>query len=365
MISYEYLLRYRLASGDASLDSTIARSSEWVTRMYTDRYTTFRGVSTRQDMPDATHKAVPMLLGLESLTATSAHYCDMAELLLDRIEASHVSAPVQHGGIAWIAAASAHSPSAAASARGARRAPCVQRFKSQATEYVTIEQPGYQSFIAFRSFPPRKGLQTWAVRGEPPFIFPEDGAPSTIRFWGYDSATRNITDWDVVREDRGAQTSVTARSGDLTSSYLITPYSLVVVHSFGSETDSEVIWSGSDRHIGGYHVNGPSVTASGAKGGLYWWGMSPRIGQDGFSVVFRETAATLVFAFSSNSFERLGEVATRNGQIRVSWRDDGGRFDAVLNHSAERLALPTGFGRPHDEGVAQLEPCEVRIAVGM
>jgi len=362
MISYEYLLRYRTATADDSLDPVIERSTDWVTRMYTDRYTTFRGVSTRQDIPDATHKAVPLLLGLERLSSRAPWYSVMADSLLDRIERGYETAPAQHGGIAWVAAAAAHnSATSNGSNLAARRAPSVRSYSSQATSYTTVEQPGYQALIAFRSLSPRKGLQTWAVRGEAPFIFPEDNQPSCAISWGHDSARDNVTEWDTIREDAGRFPSFTTRTGDGVTSYVVTPMTLVVVYSFDTPRETLIRWCASSRHTGGFHLQNGFVSAIGAKGSLHWWGGEPTISEDGFVVEFRGDLLTQAFAFSAGGFRRTGSIASEDGLITLSWEDDAGSYAAVANHAPRPLPLPPDAKPPQNEHATPLDPCEVRV----
>ncbi len=365
MISYEYLLRYRLAMGESSLDPVIQRSTDWVTRMYTDRYATFRGVSTRQDLSDATHKAVPLLFGFELLSSRISWYSEMAETLLDRIEHGYEAAPVQHGGIAWVAAAAAHNPLASAGRTVAgRREPSVRLYSSQATSYAAIEQAGYQTLIAFRSLAPRKGLQTWAVRGEAPFIFPEDGNPSCAVWWGNNSSRVNVTEWDTFREDSRQFPSFTSRIGDSAVSYVVTPVTLLVVYSFDTPREATFRWCGSRRHIAGFRLQNGAVSASGTKGMLHWWSGEPEISQDGFTAEFRGNVLAQAFAFSAGSFQRIGSILYQDGLIRLFWKDEAGSYAAVLNHAPRRLYLPPDADHFHDEGVTLLDACEVRVFPG-
>ncbi|HPU85168.1 MAG TPA: hypothetical protein PLE60_07520 [Candidatus Latescibacteria bacterium] len=362
MISYEYLLRYRFAAEDESLDPVIESSTDWATRMYTDRYVTFRGVSTRQDISDATHKAIPLLLGFERLSSRVPWYSEMAENLLDRIERGYEAAPVQHGGIAWVAAAAAHNPATwNVSSPAARRAPSVRSYSSQATSYATVEQRGYQALIAFRSLSPRKGLQTWAVRGEAPFIFPEDNHPSCAISWGHDSARDNVTEWDTIREDADQFPSFTTRTGDAVTSYVVTPMTLVVVYSFDTPRETVIRWCGSSRHTRGFHLQDGFVSATGAKGALHWWSSEPAISSDGFVVEFRGSFLTQAFAFSAGGFRRIGSIASQDGLISLFWEDDGGKFAAIVNHAPRALPVPPYFNRPHNEHATLLDPCQVKV----
>ena len=359
-ISYEYLMRYRIMTEDPSLDPIIRRSTDWMAEMYTDCLTVFQGASTRHDSPNTAHKAAPMLLACELFVEDSPQYADMADSILLRLEERCPEAPAQHGSIAWITAAAHHKPDATARASGARRPAWVHHYAIDATEYYTVGQEGYQTMLALRGLPAKKGMQTWAARGEPAFIFPEEGHVSTVRAWGYDLAGRDATRWESQRADTSDIASVTAQHGALLVTYLVGPQSLIVVHTLEREQERETVWCGSKRHIKGYVLDGTKVKAEGARGALYWWGPAPVLSEDRLEIRFRDRAATQVYAFSRGELRRGGEAQLEGEALMVEWTDAAGHYVAVVNHATK--SVPVALRLPGDRTEkATLEPMQAHV----
>ena len=122
-ISYAYLIRYRLMTGDETLDPVIRRSTNWMTEMYTDLTVPFLGLSTRYDSPAGGSKAFVQLAGYELFMDEAPEYADLADRLLDETLRRYPDRPIDHGGITWMTAARYHDPEAFASGRGATREP--------------------------------------------------------------------------------------------------------------------------------------------------------------------------------------------------------------------------------------------------
>jgi len=338
-ISYEYLVRYRMMTDDASLDPIIRRSTDWLAEMYTDTFEPFQGASTRHDRADTSHKAVQMLMGFELLVDTAPHYSDMADSLLAHCRERVPAAAAHHGSITWITAAATHDPAKSARGAGVPRPSWVHRYSTDATEYFTLGQPGYQAMISLRGIPEKKGVQTWAVRGQHPFIFPEGRRVSTVRAWGFDLAARDVTKDDEVRWDRSDISTVTASHGDLLVTYLIAPETMVIVHTFAREEDRETVWVTTARQGEGFEIHGDRATARGTGGSLHWLGPRPSQGEDASQVRFRSSAVTQVYALASGRFA-WGQQSSPGGEgSLVEWDDGSGRYLALVNHRNRSVSV--------------------------
>ena len=375
-VTYNYLIRYRLMSGDDSLDPVVLRSTDWMAEMYTDQTDVFLGVSTRYECEDGGAYLLRALPGFELFVDERPHFADLSETILDETPKRYSRSVLGNGGVGWITAAWLHRPDAVAAAKGTLPPNYVRRYAEQATAYYTVAQPGYSAMLTLRGLPARKGLQTWAARRSSPFIFPDNGRPSTVQAWGYDLSERDVTEWDAERHDTSDLPSVTGWHGDLAVTYLVSPRSTIVVHSLARTQGRTTIWRGSPRYIAGYQLDGDRVVADGAAGALYGWGPPPTIREDGLAVCYRDTSATQVYALASGRFlrgrdlppgERAQAAGSLSGGVRlVEWVDDAGHFVTAVNHGAARATaaarLPDGRTESVDLARGQAQVWKVEAA---
>jgi len=270
--------------------------------------------------------------------------------------ASYLPEVLENGGLCWMNAAALHRPGAVVSQTdpGERRMRWLNRYEGQATAYWTVGTQTYRSFLVLRGLPPRKGLQTWAVNGSNPFIFPEIGRESTVTGWGTDLAGRDVSLHDRSRSDETALPTISARHGPIWVTYVVGSRSLVVIHT-ASAGDRETLWRGSGRYVGEYRIapGGSRVIAENAQGALAWWGPAPSIDPDRLTIRFRDSAASQIYAFASGPFRTGAELTERNrgrvlsgDAVLAEWKDDSGHFVVVVNHSdgttAATISLPGG-----------------------
>ena len=344
-ISYAYLIRYRLMTGDESLDPIIRRSTDWMTEMYTDLTVPFLGLSTRYDAPNGGSKAFVRLAGYEMFIDDAPEYADLAVTLLDETLKRYPDRPIDHGGITWMIAARYHDPEAFASGRGAAREPWVHHYEDTSHEYYTVGQPGYRTMITLRSIRRRKGLQTWAARNADPLIFPERDRPSTTLAWGYDLAGRDVSGEEWHRydapNDATAIHSVSAQHGELVATYLFSPASVVVVQSMADPEDRETVFAGSERFIESFALADGRVESDSVPGSVVAWDGAFALDDDGLAARLRNDAATQAYALASGSFTPGALAVGNDGGITVGWTDTSGTYEAHINQ---------GFG---GEGLAR------------
>jgi hypothetical protein len=355
-VSLEYLLRYREMTGNTALDSTVLRSVDWMQEMYTDRTVPLLGVSTRYELEDGGRKMVTMLPALEKYVAVRPWYGALADSIIEAAGASYLPEALENGGICWMSAAALHGAHAGVpqTAAGAQHTRWLHRYEGQATAYWTVGTDAYRTLLVLRGLPPRKGLQTWAVNGSNPFIFPEAGRESTVNGWGMDLAGRDVSLHDKSRFDETALPTVSARHGAMWVTYVVGPQSLIVIQT-AATGERETLWRGSARHIGGYRLapDGSRVVAENAQGSLLWWGPAPSIEPDRLTVRFRDSSATQIYAFASAAMRTGAELhepepsrIVSGDAVLVEWKDDSGHFAAIVNHSdgtaAATVALPGG-----------------------
>ncbi len=351
-VSYEYLARYRLMTGDRKLDPTLLRATDWMLEMYTDETAPFLGVSTRFEQLEGGAETTCLLPGLELFADERPWYRDSVEAILRKVQERYSGSILKNGGIGWLSAAAAHRDVAEAPAP---RPAYIGRYTDQATDYSTFGGEAYQTMIAYRSLPPKKGLQTWAVRGAPAFLFPGGNVPSTVRAWGFDLASCDVTVWDPVRTDRGGDVhSLSARHGEMLVTYLLAPHTTIIVQTLPRPTPRETVWRGGEVETGSYYIDGPRVRAHGAPGALHWCGPRPEIADDGLTIAFRDDAATQVYALAVGEFN-FGDGLTEDGAqeptglVHVAWHDNLGHYSATINHATEAAVAhvpnPVGKGK--------------------
>ena len=346
-VSYEYLLRYYIMTGDTELEETVLGATDWMTEMYTDRLAPMVGLSTRYDTPDGELNIFRLLVGYEMFSHRRPEYPALAANLLDQVSRRRSRASTDHGGISWLTAARLHDPRFIPS-EPVPLEPWVHRYSQTSIHYYTVGQEGYQTMAILQSVRPKKGLQVWAVRGSDPFLFAEDPQASTLRSWGLDLRSRDVTNDDWSHNDRPAEggagvSNVTAAHGPLVVSYLFTPASTVVIHTLPEGGDRETVWSGSRRFIEGYRLDGDRVVAEGAEGSLQWWGDAPTLSENALQVAFRDSSSTQAYAFAAGAFTAR-ELGTNGSVVHVTWQDDSGRYEAYVNQSRGAADAEIGGG---------------------
>jgi hypothetical protein len=339
-VTYQYLVRYRMMSGDESLDPLIRMTTDWMAEMHTDTQFPFQGVSTRYDRKGPTGKSSLILGGYELFAHDVGWYASSADDLLTQVSRTTPQAAVSHGGISWITAAWLHNP-ATVSSQATKRPPYINKYEDTSHRYFTLGTDYWQAITAMRGSRRRKGLQTWAVRGHTPFIMPDpDGAASSVLSYGFDLKSCDITANEPTEIVTGDVPALIAKHDQLTVVYLVTPASLVVVHSFPEPTQHECVWGALKQAITGYHLDGECVRADGTAGSLWWWGDAPTLSDNGMRIVFSGENRTQVYAFTAGTFEKVGEIS--NGDVvKLEWHDESGRYAVDLDLSSDRIVTAT------------------------
>ena len=345
-VSYEYLLRYRFMTGDTTLDETIFRATDWMGEMYTNRFAPFVGLSTRYDTRGNEMKVYCLLAGYEMFMEQHPEYADLSENLLNEVIRQLPEAGVSHGGITWMTAAHLHNPEVARRGYGTTREPWFRRYSQTSIHYYTVGQQSYQTMAVLMSVRSKKGVQVWSVNGSDPFLFAEDGRESTVRAWGLDLRSRDVTRDDWYRRESSADggagvSTLVAGHGPLAAGYIFTPGATIILHRMNEPQDRETVWSGSGHYINGYRLHEDRVTADGADGALHWWGSSPTLSADSLQIVFRDTAAVQVYGLASGYFS-AGQMAVHGSIVQLSWIDDSGLYDAYLNMSSSTAEARVG-----------------------
>jgi hypothetical protein len=333
-VSYEYLYRYVAWTGDTTLLPSLSKSTRWLTETYTDAWFTFAGVGTRYDLPGTNYKAYRLLLGFEDFVNQEPAYAQLAESVIAHSASYDPTSPADHGGTTWIMAAYHHNPDLVPESE-ARLAPYVHRWEDSSILYFTAGLPEYRTMVTLRGTPARKGLQTWAATGSPAFLAPSSQLTSTVRAWDVDLAGRDVSnenDWkrfDRAEDGETDVSSISARHGRLTVTYILTDAATLIVHSLGEER-RETVFAGDPGITGGYRLDGNRVVAERASGELRWWQTAPSSTDNG-EIIFQDTSAVTAFSISSGEVS-TGEMTTDGSVLTLEWRDKSGSYRVRLNH---------------------------------
>lgn len=349
-VSYEYLIRYYLMTRDDGVRQVLERATEWMSEMYFDQWVAFLGVSTRYDNPGSDHDSARLLPGYELLVADHPEYADLAKRALDQTSEHFPTMATSHGAISWMTAAHYHAPETFAEAEGTEREPYVNKYKNGAYEFYTVGRERYQTMLTMRSVPPKKGLQTWGVKGSAPLLYPGSENPSTIRMWGFDLASRDVSlhDWTRrggVSPEGNALPYVSAAHGSFVASYIFSPHTTLIVHT-GNAGDRETRWCGDEAFHNGFTTHGDHASADGVEGTMHWWGDPPALEDDGFSLVFRSDGGVQAFALAAGQFTRHDTAQIEGEAALFEWSDPSGHYVAVVNGTARSIPavvrLPDG-----------------------
>ena len=346
LVSFEYLVRYQLMTGDSALDAVVERSLTWLEGMFTDSLEPFRGLSSRKDESKTGHTAARLLPAFEMLAERHEVFAGRAEDLLDKVAALYPAAAASHGGISWMTAAHHATVPSDPAAHGERKT-FVREYWNNASYYVHVRQKGYQTGVVFRGIPEKKGLQIWAAGNGAPFLCTDPDRICTAKSWGFDLKAVDVhVDTRAVMqrpEETACQTGVVSIAhGPLSVTYLFTPETTVVVQTLADGLERETTWRCSERYGCRYVREGDLIRCDGAPGVFAWWGAEPVIEEDGRTIAIRDSAPTQVFAFSTGEVVGCALTEISPGVVEVLWRDTEGAYRALVNHADMPVTL-SGF----------------------
>ncbi|MDP3001182.1 MAG: hypothetical protein Q8N47_27110 [Bryobacterales bacterium] len=322
---WAYVYLYRLFSGRDELDPKLRNAMRWFAVYNSFRafpLVTGASVRMRQANPGNLQDLAP---SLERFSHEDPFWARLAENVLEKKEkylpefGGHMISP-----LIW---------AMLENGRPANTFPLpdwyvnhVRMYDRTEVQYALISR-GYQTGVVFRGrhkegyYSPLRGLQTFALGREYPILLHTDGAHSTTRADGIDTAAMD-TDEAVLLGDA----VIAERRGTLWTLYAFTPASAVVLYG-GARGAIESEWVFDPAVVSRPSLDRArrAVRFEGRQGRIYWLEGEARLADGMLAVAARPPLNA--FAFSGGDFRFLerrdGELifADRSGRYRLSFGD--------------------------------------------
>jgi len=239
-----YLFLYRWIMDDSSLDSTLIRSLDWCTKVFTTGAVPLEGMSTETWSTDG-RSLVPLMGAFAYYSQQQAKFEQFATHYLSAFIDLEQSFSAQNGAYTFLLGSHFHEVP-----DKVQTIPYDNYTHFYENEHSTYYLVGmnYQTAVTLRGRLPLKGMQTWSYKGEPPLIFPK---PRQISKFSGQSNSTNLMDvsW-LPNPPYYSIESVTPgihllmmQQDDLMSAYLFTQDTTTIVYRQSESSEALVSWN--------------------------------------------------------------------------------------------------------------------------